>query len=302
MEIEIRFERLETIVRILKKNIYPSKGYILREIENRIYAKYGNVTDRAGLSDSTFERDKKEVKELFNYVVKYSMREKGYYIDLTKANPDSEDRFNRFSEFVHKNQTITTTSTIQLEKINIQGLENLNGALHCIQQKQYIQFNYENYNKETVDFHKIAPGLIKEFKRRVYVIGLDCESGITMSFSFERISDFKILDEKYSKTPITASYLLDCYGIVDYADYQAQDTLLKAYGSKAKYIGSHKLHHSQEIHKVEADCTIFKLKLKPTYDFIIELMSHSHQLEVLEPEYLRNEIKWRLEDTLKFYK
>lgn len=301
MQLEIQLNRLAFMVSYLGKETFPNKEEILTHVENKIAEKFGWVTKRSGLSDSTFERDKKEICSIYNCKIKYSKVLKGYYLDYSETNTYDMEQLNRLIEYVHKNDTGKFGGIIQLEQVNVTGLDNLNDVLHSIQHKQFIQFNYENYNEGTIDSHKIAPGLVKEFKRRAYIIGKDSSTGKTMSFSFERISDFEVLTDKFDFTPVDKDYLNNCYGIVDYDDYQAQRTLIKAYGAKAKYIANHKLHHSQEISMEGENFTIFELFVKPTYDFIIELISHSHQLEVLEPDYLRSEIKWRLEDTLKFY-
>ncbi|MFO7864777.1 MAG: WYL domain-containing protein [Salinivirgaceae bacterium] len=301
MMLEIRIKRLADIVAILRREEYPDKETILRELEKRIHEKFDIVPERAGLTDRTFERDKKEIYDLFKWKIRYSKTEKGYYLDSQEAEQDSEDKFNRMQDFVNKNNFVQYGKLIQLEPINSTGLEWLDGALYAIKQKKLISLEYENYNERRIDKHKVAPAFIKEFKRRTYIVGKDVDKNRIMTFSFERIHAFNVLDEHFHTHPVGVEYFNDCFGIVKYPNHQPQETLLKAYDAKANYIENHPLHHSQEVYEKGTNYTIFRLNVQPTYDFIIEILSHSHQLEVLAPEELKQEIIWRLKDTLKFY-
>lgn len=299
MKIKFHLARIECIVNMLNKNNYPSKEDIFEKLNHR----FADLLDeRAGITESTFNRDKKLITEMFNFEVEYSKKDKGYFIEKSGANKDDFERLNRVIEFVQKNNAADYGNIVQLERSYIKGLEYLNSVLHCIDLKKRISFEYENFIENTVESHKIAPAFVKEFKRRMYVIGTDVETSQVNSYSFDRISKFKTLDEDFKENPLTKDHLKDCFGIVNYHDCPPpQRILLKAYGLKVKYLKTQPLHHSQKLIEEKNDYSVFELFVKPTYDFIIEIMSHSHQLEVLEPEYLRNEVKWRLEDTLKFY-
>lgn len=56
------------------------------------------------------------------------------------------------------------------------------------------------------------------------------------------------------------------------------------------YLRSLPIHHSQKELTSEDGHADFSLRLIPTFDFIQELLLHRDQLEVLQPQSLRNEI------------
>ena len=56
------------------------------------------------------------------------------------------------------------------------------------------------------------------------------------------------------------------------------------------YIETMPIHHSQKLRR-EKDRTIVELFIHITLDFIMELMSRSWSLEVIEPELLRHQVR-----------
>ncbi len=61
------------------------------------------------------------------------------------------------------------------------------------------------------------------------------------------------------------------------------------------------LHHSQRIVEETDDYTIFSWQLKPSYDFIQQLLTMNAHIEVLEPISLREKMKKLLEEMLAKY-
>ena len=52
----------------------------------------------------------------------------------------------------------------------------------------------------------------------------------------------------------------------------------------------------------ENGATLFEYRLAPTRDFIQAILNEGHELEVVEPESLREIIRKELTDTMKRYK
>ena len=61
------------------------------------------------------------------------------------------------------------------------------------------------------------------------------------------------------------------------------------------------LHHSQRIVEETDDYTIFSWRLKPSYDFIQQLLTMNAHIEVLEPISLRENMKGLLQEMLGKY-
>ena len=62
------------------------------------------------------------------------------------------------------------------------------------------------------------------------------------------------------------------------------------------------LHHTQtEIEKTDT-YSVFEYVLRPTFDFLQELLSHGGDIEVLSPGWLREEIQAQVQQMYRFYK
>jgi hypothetical protein len=76
------------------------------------------------------------------------------------------------------------------------------------------------------------------------------------------------------------------------------DTL---YRSTANYLRTLPLHHSQRVADATDDYTDFMLDIRPTPDFIGELLKYDRGLEVLSPPELRLKICKTIEEMLNRY-
>lgn len=71
----------------------------------------------------------------------------------------------------------------------------------------------------------------------------------------------------------------------------AEEIVIKTDIDQGNYLKNLPLHASQTIVEKTANHIIFSWKLKPTYDFIQQILTMNIHAEVLQPESLWNEIK-----------
>jgi predicted DNA-binding transcriptional regulator YafY len=77
--------------------------------------------------------------------------------------------------------------------------------------------------------------------------------------------------------------------------------VVRTYGNTSNYLRTLPLHHSQhEIGSTE-QYTDFAFDIRPTADFLAELLSHGNGIEVLEPAHVRQRMKEILSESLKKY-
>ncbi|MEI6754826.1 MAG: WYL domain-containing protein [Paludibacter sp.] len=87
----------------------------------------------------------------------------------------------------------------------------------------------------------------------------------------------------------TESFFQDCYGIIQ-GENNVEKVILKFDSSQAKYIRALPLHHSQQEIETTAESVVFEYRIKPTFDFIQEILLHGDLVEVLAPASLRNKL------------
>lgn len=304
-----QIRRYTLIIDFLKKRKYATKKEILEFLnetmqedieEKEIKAAKNNKGKkklRTGLSERNIDRDIKALRKN-GFAIEYNFHERKYYIEEVSQQGEA---YTRMLESLHLSQVLNLGTNIQLEKVSASGYQYLFAFMDAISNKKAIEFHYQKFNEDTGSFRKLAPYLIKEFRRRLYVIGKDYKDNRVKTFAFDRMKGAHVCNEFFNIDVDYSEYFKECFGIVNDHDIESEDIELKAYDAKVNYLKTQPLHESQEVKEDGDNYTIFKLKVKPTFDFVMEIMMHSHQLEVLKPKSLVDEIKWRLEDTLKFY-
>ena len=71
----------------------------------------------------------------------------------------------------------------------------------------------------------------------------------------------------------------------------AQTVKLKFDAGQANYIRALPLHDSQKEIETTNESVVFEYFIKPTFDFRQEILLHGEDVEVLEPESFRDEMK-----------
>ena len=178
---------------------------------------------------------------------------------------------------------------ILLEEIP-SGREWLEPILHALQHNKEMGMEYENF--VGVKFSgNVKPLCVKLFKRRWYALTL-LDNGRKRIFSLDRVRDLRVSDRtfNYPKDFVAAEYFKNYFGIIAGVGQKEENIKIRTYAELPGYLRSLPIHHSQRELESKDGHTDFSLRLIPTFDFIQELLLHRDQLEVIEPESLRNEI------------
>ena len=113
-----------------------------------------------------------------------------------------------------------------------------------------------------------------------------------MIYSLDRILDLEVSEKTfyYPEEFNPQSYFDACFGIVADDDIGIETVQLKVYAPQDKYFDALPLHHSQRTVEVTEGHTVYEYRIRPTYDFVQELLSHGADVEVLQPPLLRSRL------------
>ena len=95
-------------------------------------------------------------------------------------------------------------------------------------------------------------------------------------------------------------YFEGCCGVIT-SDEPIQRIVLLAYGGFADYLRTLPLHESQREIEGDDESTLFEYHLKPTFDFYQLVLAQGDQVEVLEPESVRDEMRNFAKNMLDYY-
>lgn len=287
--------RYLSIIRKLKLQEYCTYEELKTFIENQTEFLQSKDDELIiGNSKRTIQRDLKEIRNLFGIDIYYSKSNKGYFIENNNfENLNFQRMMEAFDVFQSLNIAQDVRPYMFAENRTPLGTEHLYGLLYAIKNHYVIHFSYHKFWKtENLD-RILHPYAIKESKNRWYLIGKDIKDGNIKTFGLDRISDLEIKKDKFSSSSTydVSEEFKYLFGILGNQDEQPKDIILSFKPFAGKYIKTLPLHWTQKIIIDNKHELRIKLKLKITYDFIMELLSHGDTMKVIEPKSLIDEIR-----------
>lgn len=186
------------------------------------------------------------------------------------------------------------------------GYEYLTEIIQAMRENKIIRVTYQSFWKREPATFELMPYAVRVFKQRWYLIGgnVAFENKDIRIYALDRILDLKVTGHKF-KLPrgFHADELFDdVYGSTLATGDKVEHVIINVYNGQEKYFRSLKIHHSQNELSSENGCTVFEYYLKPTYEFIQELLSHGPDVEVIQPERLRKTMKQWIKQMNDLYK
>jgi len=283
------------ILKKLKAKPFNSFEELQTYFENQVdYLQMQDDTLSIGFSKRTFQRDIKEIRNIFGVDIEYSKSQKGYFISQSEMeNMNFQRMIEAFDMFNSLNLAQDLKPFIHLEKRRPQGTENLYGLLHAIKNKLQIKFSYQKFWEDEPSNRTAEPYALKEFKNRWYILAKDMTDERIKSFALDRLTNLDITKKSfdYPKTfDIEENYRF-CFGIISPNGKKPEEIVLSFDPYQGKYIKSLPLHDTQQI-LIDNDKELqVKLKLCITFDFVMELLSFGETVKVIKPKSLIKEIK-----------
>ncbi|MBD5257919.1 MAG: WYL domain-containing protein [Barnesiella sp.] len=157
--------------------------------------------------------------------------------------------------------------------------------------------NYDERREETLHVKPIG---LKLFRQRWYLVA-EKPDGEPYSYPFDRVRHLLIGEVTAPTAYDIDSLFADSYGIIRQNGVRPEKVTMKVEREEANYLEALPFHPSQQVVERADDYTIFSLTVCPTYDFIMEILSHGHKIEILSPPSLRSEISDRIKMAYRLY-
>jgi len=266
-----------------------------------------NIQDDAlsvGFSKRTFQRDVREIRNIFGVDIEYSKILKGYFVRQNEMeNMNFQRMVEAFDMFNSLNLARDAAPFIHVEKRRPQGTENLYGLLHAIKSKVQVKFSYQKFWEDEISWRKAEPYALKEFKNRWYLLAKQSDKRMVKTFALDRLTNLEITNLSFeSREPynIEQSFRY-CFGIISPNNEDPQEIILSFNPFQGKYIKSLPLHETQTILVDNQDELRIKLTLYLTHDLMMELLSYGDNMKVIEPQALVAQIKTAHEKAYEQY-
>lgn len=177
-------------------------------------------------------------------------------------------------------------------------------VIDAMKKNRFVHIAYYNYWSEETRIHYLMPLCVKLFRQRWYMVGRQWPNGRDLVFSLDRFRGFRPSSHTfdYPKDFNPQDFFEGCIGVIPDTECKIESVRLKVCAGQANYLRDQPLHKSQEEIKQTDEYSIFKLELRPTFDFQQEILWNGEDMEVLEPQWLREEIAGKIERMLKKYR
>lgn len=243
----------------------------------------------------TFHNHRKAIEQMFDINIECDKRNGyKYYIensDEIEIEGVKSWLLNSFSINNLINESQRIKDRILFEKIP-SGQIHLTDIIEAMTKNSSIVISYQNFWRDTPYEVDIYPYCIKVFKQRWYLIAFNKSKERILTYALDRIKKVTITNSTFTfpNDFIANNYFEDSFGIIVDDNIKAEEVSLKINNDKAKYIRALPLHHSQTESIKAENYTVFTYYIRPTYDFLQEILSHGPNIEVLSPKWFREEI------------
>ena len=273
----------------LVDTIYHSGKITFEELNTKWLR--NSMSNGKKIPNKTFHNHRIAIEEIFDINIECNKSTYEYYIDNAEDMERGGVRrwlINTFAVNNLINESHKLKERIVFENIP-SGQQYLTPIIEAMRDGVKVEITYQSYWSDAATF-EIEPYFVKVFKQRWYVIG---KSDNLRIYALDRIKTLSLTGNTF-KMPESfdpESYFQDCYGIIQGEDIKTERIKLRFESSQAKYIRALPLHISQLEIETNPKFVVFEYRIKPTFDFIQEILLHGDFVEVLSPISLRNEIK-----------
>ena len=187
------------------------------------------------------------------------------------------------------------------QNLDLKGLENITPLFEAIVNKQVLNIRYKSFKKNKPITCEVHPYYLKQYNNRWFLFGWNTEFGAITNFALDRIEAVSHMLGEYKPKPAGLDfdeYFEDVVGVT-IPKGKVEHIVMRVAPDRYPYIKNKPLHPSQH-----NDDKVFRVSIDviPNNELIALLLSFGSQLEVLEPQSVREMMRDHVKTLNKFYK
>lgn len=179
----------------------------------------------------------------------------------------------------------------------------LTQIIEAMRKNKVLQITHQGFGKDYPSSFDIEPYCVKVFHRRWYVIARSPYYDEVLTYGLDRIRNIQITDKTF-KMPENFNideYFEGCCGIISDRDIPIERVTIKTYAYARDYIATLPIHSSQKEIARDDESVTYEYCVRPTFDFLQALLAQADQIEILEPQWVRDEMKRFAKNLLSYY-
>ncbi len=183
----------------------------------------------------------------------------------------------------------------------LKGIEFLAQIIDATVNHQTLEIVYLTF-KGKIIMMTIHPYYVKQYNNRWFLYGLNDELNRISNLALDRIQSLKKSDKSFKKNEEYdfTTYFDDVIGATIPSDDVKIETIgLRFTANRFPYVVSKPIHKSQKV--VDETGGVIEIKVRPTRELDQQIFSFIPDVEVLFPEWYKQQIKEKIEENLKKY-
>lgn len=273
--------------------IYLNKRITLKDINEKWLSCH--FSNGVVIPRKTFNNQLNIIEEIFNINIECDRSTNEYYIDdIAEFQKDVLHSWllRSFAISYTLNESKMIKNRILFEIIP-SGEHYLLQILEAMKNNKKLLMSYQRFDDDDSYEVEIEPYCLKVFKQRWYLVGKTDKIKIYALDRIEYLHELPIpftLPQNFD----AEIYFADCFGIIKDDTIKPETVCLRFETYQAHYIRLLPLHCTQKEMNRTDKSVDFEFYLRPTYDFIQEILRYCEFVEVIKPQWLRMEIKGKI--------
>ena len=273
------------------KTIHRAGRITLKELNEKWRANV-DLSRGEDLPRQTFDRWKSGILDLFGILIDCEQRG-GYHYYIANPKELSEGKLrtwllNTYGTAETLSSNLSIHDRILTENIP-SSQDHLSTVLEAMKSNNMLHITFKAFTMKEPKRFLVEPYCVKMSAQRWYMLARNTEHKNLRLYSLDRIEAVEISNTRFVLPDDfnAKDYFAEFFGIVLDESVPLQTIILRADKYHQNYMRTLPLHPTQREIFACDDYADFELKLRPTYDFYMKLMSFGNMIKVLEPKNLQ---------------
>lgn len=316
-------------------NCFKNKAYTFKQILEFINLKLADLYPGEGISERTLREDIRVFRDKLKgfgaplpknaRILKYAdpdfsiaqkpiLEYEKYLIDASQQlleRFDNHPKYNKLAEALIEFQDgevySSDTSKILFYDHNeeYKGIKYLKPLYLAIQKKQVLQITFKGFKDEIPSTFEFHPHVLKQYNRRWFVYGFNKSKGIKQwSIPLdERLIDFSVFEDvNYIETETDwDTFFRTMVGVTRPINSKIERIVLKFHNGRENYFKTKPFQPDYEefFEEDKKDQVWFESIINK--ELVQQLLSYGHDVQIIEPDNLKREMKEHSDSMRKYY-
>lgn len=304
-EINTLYDRGHVTLRELNQLYRDSYLYDEADEEARLERRLGGNDDDGAIPRRTWDNHRREIETIFDVNIECRKSDNTYYISDDEGYMASEMTHMICNHFAVKNMLVEAEhlkSQVMYENIP-SGFKHLTTVIQAMRESKALSIVYQSFARDEKTEFLLHPYCLKVFRQRWYVVGWHEPSENIRIYSLDRVESMTITTKKFAMPADfdAKEYFEGSFGVFRNDGVAVETVRLRANAEERAYLRTLPLHHSQQEIETGEEYSVFEFKLRPSFDFKQAILAMGANVEILAPQWLRNELRQKISEMLNLY-